>query len=60
MSFSEKYSEHLSRKQFRVLSQLKKMGYEPLGGTADDFNRYVASELRKWTAAVEAAGVQKK
>ena len=43
-----------------VLSQLKTMGYEPLGGTPEDFNRYVASELRKWTAAVEAAGVQKK
>jgi tripartite-type tricarboxylate transporter receptor subunit TctC len=43
-----------------LLSQLKTMGYEPLGGTPDDFNRYVASELRKWTAAVEAAGVQKK
>jgi tripartite-type tricarboxylate transporter receptor subunit TctC len=43
-----------------VLSQLKTMGYEPLGGTPEDFNLYVASELRKWTAAVEAAGVQKK
>jgi tripartite-type tricarboxylate transporter receptor subunit TctC len=43
-----------------LLSQLKKMGYEPLGGTPEDFNRYVASELHKWTAAVEAAGVQKK
>jgi len=43
-----------------VLSQIKKMGYEPLGGTPEDFTRYVASELRKWTAAVEAAGVQKK
>ena len=43
-----------------VLSQLKKMGYEPLGGTPDDFNRYVSNELRKWSAAVEAADVKKK
>jgi tripartite-type tricarboxylate transporter receptor subunit TctC len=43
-----------------LLSQLKTMGYEPLGGTPEDFNRYVASELRKWTAAAAAAGVQKK
>jgi tripartite-type tricarboxylate transporter receptor subunit TctC len=43
-----------------VLGQLQKMGYVPLGGTAVDFTRYVASELRKWTAAVDAAGVQKK
>ena len=35
------------------------MGYEPLGGTPEDFTRYVDSELRKWTAAVEAAGVKK-
>ena len=38
---------------------LDKMGYEPLGGTPDDFTRYVAAELKKWTAAAEAAGVQK-
>ena len=43
-----------------VLAQLQKMGYVPLGGTAEDFTRYVASELRKWTAAVAAAGVQKR
>jgi tripartite-type tricarboxylate transporter receptor subunit TctC len=42
-----------------LLSQLQKMGYEPLGGTAADFTRYVDSELRKWTAAAQAAGVRK-
>jgi tripartite-type tricarboxylate transporter receptor subunit TctC len=36
-----------------------KMGYEPLGGTPDDFTRYVAAELKKWTAAADAAGVRK-
>ena len=40
-------------------SQLEKMGYQPLGGTPEDFTRYVDSELRKWTEAVEAAGVKK-
>jgi len=39
--------------------QLETMGYEPLGGTPADFTRYVDSELRKWTVAVEAAGVKK-
>ena len=39
--------------------QLQKMGYEPLGGTPEDFTRYVDSELRKWTEAVEAAGLKK-
>ena len=42
-----------------LLGQLKTMGYEPLGGTPQDFTRYVDSELRKWTVAVEAAGVRK-
>jgi hypothetical protein len=35
------------------------MGYEPLGGTPDDFTRYVAAELKKWTTAADAAGVRK-
>jgi tripartite-type tricarboxylate transporter receptor subunit TctC len=39
--------------------QLEKMGYEPLGGTPEDFRRYVDAELKKWTAAAEAAGVRK-
>ena len=39
--------------------QLETMGYEPLGGAPADFTRYVDSELRKWTAAVEAAGIRK-
>jgi tripartite-type tricarboxylate transporter receptor subunit TctC len=42
-----------------LLGQFKKMGYEPLGGTAEQFSSYVAGELRKWTAAAEAAGVRK-
>ncbi len=39
--------------------QLEKMGYESLGGTSDDFKRYVATELKKWTEAVDAAGIRK-
>jgi tripartite-type tricarboxylate transporter receptor subunit TctC len=39
--------------------QLEKMGYEPLGGTPEDFRRYVDAELRKWTEAAAAAGVKK-
>jgi tripartite-type tricarboxylate transporter receptor subunit TctC len=40
-------------------AQLHKMGYEPLGGTPEDFTRYVDSELRKWRQAVDAAGIRK-
>jgi len=46
-------------KSAALQSQLDKMGYVPLGGTPDDFTRYVASELKKWTVAVEAAGAKK-
>jgi tripartite-type tricarboxylate transporter receptor subunit TctC len=40
-------------------AQLEKMGYEPLGGTPQDFTSYVDAELRKWTDAAAAAGVRK-
>jgi len=42
-----------------LLAQFKTMGYEPLGGSAADFSRYIDAELKKWTAAAEAAGVRK-
>ena len=42
-----------------LLEVLKKQGYEPLGGTPDDFNRYIAAEMKKWKAAAEIAGVKK-
>jgi tripartite-type tricarboxylate transporter receptor subunit TctC len=46
-------------KSVELRSQLEKLGYEPLGGTPEDFTRYVDSELHKWTAAADAAGVKK-
>ena len=46
-------------KSAALRDQLEKMGYEPLGGTPEDFTRYVDSELRKWTEAAAAAGVKK-
>jgi tripartite-type tricarboxylate transporter receptor subunit TctC len=46
-------------KSDELRSPLEKMGYEPLGGTPEGFTQYVDSELRKWTAAAEAAGIRK-
>ena len=46
-------------KSAELRGQLDKMGYVPLGGTPEDFTRYVDSELRKWQTAVEAAGTKK-
>jgi tripartite-type tricarboxylate transporter receptor subunit TctC len=42
-----------------VLNQLQKMGYVPLGGSAADFSMYIGAELKKWTAAAQAAGAKK-
>jgi tripartite-type tricarboxylate transporter receptor subunit TctC len=42
-----------------LLSVLSKQGYEPLGGTPQDFTRYIAAELKKWKAAAQIAGVKK-
>ena len=42
-----------------LLAQFKKLGYEPLGGSPDDFRRYIDAELRKWTSAAQIAGVKK-
>lgn len=41
-----------------LLSSLRSQGYEPLGGTPQDFSRYIESELRKWTAAAQVAGIK--
>jgi tripartite-type tricarboxylate transporter receptor subunit TctC len=41
-----------------LLSSFRSQGYEPLGGTPQDFSRYIDSELRKWTAAAQIAGVK--
>jgi tripartite-type tricarboxylate transporter receptor subunit TctC len=37
----------------------KTQGFDPLGGTPEDFARLVAKELEKWTIAVQAAGLKK-
>jgi tripartite-type tricarboxylate transporter receptor subunit TctC len=42
-----------------LLDSLAKQGYEPLGGTPQDFSRYIDAEVRKWTDAAKIAGVTK-
>jgi tripartite-type tricarboxylate transporter receptor subunit TctC len=38
--------------------QLDAMGYVPLGGSPEDFTRYVDAEQRKWTEAARIANVK--
>lgn len=42
-----------------VLDVMRKQGVDPLGGTPADFAKHIDSELRKWVAVAEAAGLKK-
>jgi tripartite-type tricarboxylate transporter receptor subunit TctC len=37
---------------------LAKYGFEPVGGTPEDFGRFVHGELGKWAAVVQEAGIK--
>jgi tripartite-type tricarboxylate transporter receptor subunit TctC len=43
-----------------VAETLKKQGMDILGGSADDFGRYIQTETDKWAGVAKAAGLQKK
>ena len=42
-----------------VAETLKKQGMDILGGSADNFARYIQSETEKWGSVAKAAGLQK-
>jgi tripartite-type tricarboxylate transporter receptor subunit TctC len=42
-----------------VLAALKTQGFDPLGGTPEDFSRAIASDLKKWTDVAVRAGMKK-
>ena len=42
-----------------LIAILEAQGFESLGGTPQDFSRYIESEVRKWSAAALIAGVRK-
>jgi tripartite-type tricarboxylate transporter receptor subunit TctC len=42
-----------------VVQALRKQGFETLGGTPDDFSRYIASEIAQWARVAESAGLKK-
>jgi tripartite-type tricarboxylate transporter receptor subunit TctC len=42
-----------------IVAQFKRQGFEPLGGTPEEYQRYLAAEIAKWRSAAEAAGVKK-
>lgn len=46
----------LSDSLFR--NRLIEIGVEPMGGTTDDFSRYLAAELKKWGEVVRVSGAK--
>ena len=46
-------------KTAEVLTPLRAAGFDPVGGSPDDFGRYIASELKKWSDVATAAGLRK-
>ena len=35
-----------------------KLGLQPVGGSADEFRRYIDSEYKRWGEVVQAAGIK--
>jgi tripartite-type tricarboxylate transporter receptor subunit TctC len=42
-----------------VLAPLRAQGFEPIGGSPDEFRRYIDNELRKWSNVATAAELKK-
>ena len=42
-----------------VLDAMHKQGYDALGGSPEDFARFVEADIKKWTAVATAAGLRK-
>jgi tripartite-type tricarboxylate transporter receptor subunit TctC len=42
-----------------VIKALQPQGIDLLGGTSDEFTRYIASEMERWAKVAQAAGLKK-
>jgi len=42
-----------------AIEKLKAQGFEPLGGTPEELASFIETEMRKWSAAAQAAGLKK-
>jgi tripartite-type tricarboxylate transporter receptor subunit TctC len=56
--------ERVSRTMAQVLkmpdvsAKLVDLGFDPIGGTADEYARLIASEIDKWAKVIKAAGIR--
>ena len=39
-------------------SSMAKLGLQPIGGTADDFGRFIASEYDRWGGVIKTGGIK--
>jgi tripartite-type tricarboxylate transporter receptor subunit TctC len=46
-------------KSDEVVDKLKAQGFEPLGGSPEELARFIDTEMQKWSAAAQAAGLKK-
>jgi len=46
-------------KEDGIVTKLKAAGFEPLGSSPDEFAKFIASDVVKWTDAAKAAGMKK-
>ena len=46
-------------KSEEIVAKLEAQGFEPLGGSPEEFARFIARETDKWRVAAEAAGLKK-
>jgi tripartite-type tricarboxylate transporter receptor subunit TctC len=42
-----------------VIGPLRAQGIDPTGGSPEEFARYIADDVSKWTAVAKAAGLRK-
>jgi len=42
-----------------VLTPMRTQGIDPLGGSPEDFGRFIDSELKKWAGVVASSGIRK-
>ena len=42
-----------------VLAPMRTQGFDPLGGSPQDFARFIAADIKKWEAVTTAAGLKK-
>jgi tripartite-type tricarboxylate transporter receptor subunit TctC len=42
-----------------VIQALRKQGFEAMGGTPDEFSRYITSEIAQWSRVAKSAGLKK-